>query len=53
MELYQQILLNALCTMAPQFDAKEIVESACYQTLQRIRAVLHDDTLNEIGRAHV
>ena len=47
MEFYQQILLNALCTMAPDFDAQEIVESSCYQTLQRIRAVLYDDTLDD------
>ena len=47
MEFYQQILLNALCTMAPQFDPREIVESACYRTLQRIREVLDDDALDD------
>ena len=47
MELYQEILLHALCTIAPEFDAGQIVESACYQTLRKIRAVLDDDTLND------
>ena len=40
MELYQEILLNALCAMAPEFDAAQIVESACYQALQKVRAAL-------------
>ena len=47
MELYQEILLNALCAMAPEFNAAQIVESACYQTLRKIRAVLDDDTLDD------
>ena len=47
MELYQEILLNALCAMAPEFDAGQIVESACYQTLRKIRSALDDDTLND------
>lgn len=47
MELYQEILLNALCAMAPEFDAAKIVELACYQTLRKIRAILDDDTLDD------
>ena len=47
MELYQEILLNALCAMAPEFNAAQIVESVCYQTLRKIRAVLDDDTLDD------
>ena len=47
MELYQEILLNALCAMAPEFNAAQIVASACYQTLRKIRAVLDDDTLDD------
>ena len=47
MEFYQEILLNALCTMAPQFDPREIVEAACYQTLLKIQAILDDETLDD------
>ena len=47
MELYQEILLNALCAMAPEFDAAQIVESACCQALQKVRAALDDDTLDD------
>lgn len=54
MELYKEILTNVLSRGDVQItftnlsiDATKIVELECYKALQKIRAVLNDDTLED------
>lgn len=54
MELYQEILSHALqhgkvtVTFPGDMpDIAKILEGACYQTLQKIKAVIHDDSLED------
>lgn len=53
MELWQEIMYNLLQkqTISIQFpqapDLKDVLESECYQTLQKIKEVLNDDTLDD------
>ena len=50
MELYQEILAHALAQGKVQItfsgsepDISKIMESACYQALQKIKAIIEDD----------
>ncbi|MBQ6996909.1 MAG: hypothetical protein IJN60_00850 [Oscillospiraceae bacterium] len=52
MELYKEILAHALAYRKIQFvfpfneeDILKIAEGICYQTLQKIKAVIEDDSL--------
>ena len=54
MELYKEILCKILareeiCITFPnlKLDAEKIVELECYKTLERIKAILADDALND------
>lgn len=54
MELYGEILAKVLAERevkvtfsGTEVDAKEIVELECYRALQRIKAVIEDDSLND------
>lgn len=52
MELYKEILGRALAQgeikiMIEDHNIAQIVENKCYIALQRIKDILHDDTLND------
>ena len=54
MELYQEILAHALrygevkITFGnPAMDVSKIVEGTCYQALQRIKAIIDDNSLDD------
>lgn len=54
MDLYEQILYHALMTERVeitfpdlQLDPEKIVQETCYQTLQKIKNILADDTLDD------
>lgn len=52
MELYKEILGRALAQgeikiMIEDRNIAQIVENKCYIALQRIKDILHDDTLND------
>ena len=53
MELYKEILAHALMqgeikiTFSGECDPSKIVEGECYQALQKIKAVIHDDSLRD------
>ena len=54
MELYKDILINLLSEyfMEVRFSdfeetLKEVVEMKCYQSLQKIKAIIEDDSLND------
>lgn len=54
MELYQEILISILSKEPIQINfpnltinAKEMIELECYKTLQKIKAVLKDDSLKD------
>lgn len=54
MELYKEILAKVLATKEVkitfsdlQIDPKEIVEMQCYQALQKIKAVIQNDSLTD------
>ena len=54
MELYKEILAHALNYGEVQIvfpgsasDISKIVECECYRALQKIKAILHDDCLND------
>ena len=54
MELYQEILAHALrCGEVkitfgnPNVDVSQIVEGVCYRTLQKIKAIVDDDSLDD------
>ena len=53
MELYKEILAHALAygevrVIFPELDPAQIVESACYQALQKIKAIIADDSLEDV-----
>jgi len=45
MELYEEILLHTFSTF--QFDAEKVIEMQCYQVLERIKAIIKDDSLED------
>lgn len=54
MELYKEILIHALKQESllvtfsnPDIDEKEIVNTIRYQALQKIKAILEDDSLSD------
>ena len=53
MELYKEILAHALLqgeikiTFPGECDTAKLVEGECYQALQKIKAVIHDDSLTD------
>ena len=53
MDLYKEILAHALTygdvkiTFPGECDPAKIVEGECYQALQKIKAVIHDDSLSD------
>ena len=52
MELYKEILAHALAygevkVTFPDMDISRIVEGECYQALQKIKAIIHDDSLED------
>ena len=53
MELYKEILAHALTygevkiTFSEDCDLSKIVENECYQALQKIKAVIEDDSLDD------
>ena len=54
MELYREILAKMLSEKAVKVsfeglsvDVEKLVEMECYRTLQRIKAVIEDDSLND------
>lgn len=52
MELYEEILLYRLKKMlneelSKETDPAKIVESVCYQTLKKIKAIIEDDSLED------
>ena len=54
MELYKEILAQILSQQNAQImfpdlhlDAKKIVETECYKALQKIKAVIEDDNLED------
>ncbi len=54
MELYQEILARILSGGEAKvsfsdlrIDAEKIVEMACYRALQKIKAIIEDDSLND------
>ena len=55
MELYKEILAHSLTygevkltLKNPHSDLSQIVESHCYQVLQKIKAIIEDDTLEDV-----
>ena len=58
MALYKEILAHALAYEGVQtnisgleIDAAKIVELECYKALQRIKAVIEDDSLQTVEKA--
>ena len=52
MELYKDILAHALMhadikVTFPEHDISEIVEGTCYRALNRIKAIIEDDSLED------
>lgn len=54
MELYKEILIQALSQCGVevvftnlQFSPREIIELECYKVLQKIKAVIEDDSLED------
>ena len=52
MELYKEILAYALTSgqitiTFPDMDPAQIVEGTCYQALQKIKAIIEDDSLED------
>ena len=53
MELYKEILAHAMTygevkvTFSGECDIAKIVEGECYQALQKIKAVIEDDSLED------
>jgi len=54
MELYKEILAQALAKKEAQvtfpdltLDANKLVEQECYQALQKIKAIIEDDSLSD------
>ncbi len=54
MDLYKEILSNALSSEKIQItfpnlkiSPTEIIESECYQALQKIKAIIQNDSLND------
>lgn len=54
MELYKEILIEALSRSQLEIsisnleiDVKQIVESRCYNALQKIKAIIEDDSLED------
>ena len=48
MELYEEILINELMRkFSGQFDVSSIINDVCYQTLQKIKAIIEDDSLED------
>jgi len=54
MELYQEILAHAIWQYGAkveipglELDAQTLVENTCYQALQKIKAVIEDDSLDD------
>ena len=54
MDLYKEILTHALMheeiqiTLPSQHsDLSKVLECTCYQALQRIKSIIHDDSLND------
>ena len=45
MKLYEEILEHAFSSF--QFDAERIIEMQCYQTLEKIKAIIKDDSLDD------
>jgi len=56
MELYKEIIAHVIQQQKVevtfpdlQISAKEIVEMQCYQTLEKIQAIIHDDDLDDFA----
>jgi len=56
MELYKEIIAQVIQQQKIevtfpdlQISAKEIVEMQCYQTLEKIQAIIHDDALDDFA----
>lgn len=56
MELYNEILIQVLSEkiadiilehISINIDADQLVQETCYQTLQRIKTIVEDDTLDD------
>ena len=54
MEFYQEILVHALQSgqiqisfLGSEQDIAKIVEGTCYKTLQKIKAIIEDDSLED------
>ena len=52
MELYQEILLRQLEKGSLDLSAEKLVEMTSYQTLKRIKAIIEDDSLDDIACFH-
>lgn len=54
MELYKEILAHALAygevkITFPNMNPAQIVEGTCYQALEKIKAIIADDSLEDRG----
>ncbi len=54
MDLYKEILIHALErgkveVTFPKMNISEITEGVCYIALQRIKEIVHDESLNDEG----
>ena len=54
MDLYQEILIHLLCGQEMKIgfpnlegNIQALLDSACYQTLEKIKEVIHDDSLDD------
>jgi hypothetical protein len=54
MDLYQEILIHVLCGQEMKIgfpnlegNIQALLDSACYQTLEKIKEVIHDDSLDD------
>lgn len=54
MDLYREIFIHVLCGQKMKIDfpnlegnIQALLESTCYQTLEKTKEVMHDDSLND------
>ena len=55
MELYKELLIRILTQQTVEIsfsnmkvDIQSLIETECYRTLEKIKAVIHDDSLDDV-----
>lgn len=47
MELYEEIIINIIKNKQIIINADRIVEMECYKSMQKIKTIIEDDSLND------